>query len=177
MKNNSKEPQSKLYDVYKSPLGEIYMLSNDGVKLSRLWFENQKYAPEIEDEIHISNHPVFEEVKKWLDAYFQDKDILPIPELELRGTNFQKSVWSALSHIKYGETATYTDIAEYIGCKSPRPVATAIAQNPIIIMLPCHRVIAKNGDISGFAAGVERKKWLLKHEAATKMLFSLSNYK
>jgi len=85
--------------------------------------------------------------------------------LDLQGTQFQQSVWQALRELQYGQTVSYTDIAETIGKpKSVRAVATAIGANPVLILVPCHRVVAKSGKLGGFRAGLEMKKELLKLE-------------
>jgi len=85
--------------------------------------------------------------------------------MDLQGTQFQQSVWQALRKLQYGQTVSYTDIAERIGKpKSVRAVATAIGANPVLILVPCHRVVAKNGKLGGFRAGLEMKKELLKLE-------------
>lgn len=85
--------------------------------------------------------------------------------MDLQGTPFQQSVWQALQELQYGQTVTYTDIAERIGKpKSVRAVGTAIGANPVLILVPCHRVVAKSGKLGGFRAGLEMKKELLKLE-------------
>lgn len=85
--------------------------------------------------------------------------------MDLQGTPFQQSVWQVLTELQYGQTVSYTDIAERIGKpKSVRAVATAIGANPLLILVPCHRVVAKSGKLGGFRAGLEMKKELLKLE-------------
>lgn len=85
--------------------------------------------------------------------------------IDLRGTPFQLSVWQALQQIKYGETVSYTDIAVRIGKPSAvRAVGTAIGANPILIIVPCHRVLAKNGTLAGFRGGLDMKQQLLNLE-------------
>ena len=85
--------------------------------------------------------------------------------LNPKGTIFQKKVWKALQDIPYGETTSYQEIARKVGCpKGQRAVGMANNKNPIAIMIPCHRVIGKNGALVGYASGVDKKAWLLKHE-------------
>ena len=85
--------------------------------------------------------------------------------LDLKGTPFQQEVWQALCDIPYGETRTYTQMAEALGKPaSVRAVASAIGKNPVLIAIPCHRIIAKNGDLSGYRDGKDRKKSLLELE-------------
>ena len=100
-----------------------------------------------------------------LDEYFRGKrKVFSIP-FQLHGTAFQKKVWHALLDIPYGLTKSYGDIAGKIGHKNAfRAVGNANNKNRIAIMIPCHRVIGMNGRLTGYAAGIWRKKWLLEHE-------------
>nr|CAA6825906.1 MAG: Methylated-DNA--protein-cysteine methyltransferase (EC [uncultured Thiotrichaceae bacterium] len=85
-----------------------------------------------------------------------------------RGTDFQRSVWERLLEIPYGEQRAYRDIAEALNNpKAVRAVGAANGRNPIAIIVPCHRVIGSNGTLTGYASGLERKAWLLKHEGIT----------
>lgn len=100
-----------------------------------------------------------------LDEYFHGKRKKFTLALKLHGTDFQKRVWSALSDIPYGITKSYKDIATVIGNKKAvRAVGGANGNNPIGIIIPCHRVIGNNGKLVGYGDGVWRKKWLLDHE-------------
>ena len=105
-------------------------------------------------------------VKKRLDAvlgYF-DGQLLNLP-VDIRGTDFQRRVWAAILSIPYGETRSYNEIAEKIGMPdSYRAVANACGANPVPLIVPCHRVIRKNGDLGGYGLGIERKKFLLEME-------------
>lgn len=86
--------------------------------------------------------------------------------LDLRGTPFQRDVWRALAEIPHGETRAYADIAERLGKPSAvRACAGAIGRNPVLIAVPCHRVIGKDGSLTGFGGGLDLKAWLLEHEA------------
>ena len=98
-------------------------------------------------------------------AYFcGERKSFSVP-LDLRGTDFQKQVWSALCEIPYGESRTYSQIAEQIGRPSAiRAVANAIGRNPCLILVPCHRVLGKDGSLTGFSAGLSIKKQLLERE-------------
>jgi methylated-DNA-[protein]-cysteine S-methyltransferase len=87
-------------------------------------------------------------------------------ELDMRGTDFQKSVWDALLTIPYGETRSYGQIAKQIGRPDrARAVGAANGSNPVSIIVPCHRVIGSDGSLTGYGGGLDRKRWLLEHEA------------
>lgn len=107
---------------------------------------------------------------KWLQDYFNGKIPQNMPPIKQQGTPFQKEVWQELLKIDYGETVTYGDIAKRVaerrGIKkmSAQAVGQALSKNPIIIMVPCHRVIGNNGKLTGYAGGVEKKHFLLKLE-------------
>jgi methylated-DNA-[protein]-cysteine S-methyltransferase len=103
-----------------------------------------------------------------LEAYFLgDLGALTEISVDPGGTPFQQKVWSALQRISVGRTISYTDLARGIGQPTAfRAVATANAQNPVAVVVPCHRVIHANGSVSGYGGGFERKRWLLRHEGA-----------
>ncbi len=110
-------------------------------------------------------HPFLCTVIEQLQAYFTNgRFIFELP-FAFIGTAFQKQVWQQLVSIPAGETCTYTEIADRIGRPTAvRAVATAIAHNPLSIIVPCHRVVARSGALAGFAGGIERKRFLLDHE-------------
>jgi methylated-DNA-[protein]-cysteine S-methyltransferase len=105
--------------------------------------------------------------RTWLDAYFSKT---ALPQLNLdppEGSEFQKRVWQALKNIPFGQTDTYAQIAQKIGHPNAvRAVGAAIGRNPISLIVPCHRVIGNSGLLTGYAGGVDRKRWLLEHEGA-----------
>lgn len=110
---------------------------------------------------------ITEATKMQLSEYFDSqRKHFELP-LDTAGTEFQKSVWQALLNIEFGKTCAYQDIAQTLGNpKAVRAVGSANGKNPVSIIVPCHRVIGANGDLSGYAGGVDRKAWLLKHEGA-----------
>lgn len=125
-------------------------------------------------EAHFSDRPFPDEGKNstWIhdvkvqtEAYFSGKlNQFDLP-FELKGTAFQRSVWALVSLIPFGKTRTYLEIAEALGNpKLTRAVGQANAHNPCLLFVPCHRVIGGAGNITGYAGGIERKFWLLKHE-------------
>lgn len=100
-----------------------------------------------------------------LDEYFKGKRIKFSLKIRLEGTVFQKKVWRQLNQIPFGQTASYKEIAKALGNERvTRAVGGANHANPLGIIIPCHRVIGKNGKLVGYGAGLWRKKWLLKHE-------------
>lgn len=104
-------------------------------------------------------------LKQELAEYFEGKrKVFSVP-LDLQGTAFQNEVWKELMRIEYGETRTYLEQSNALGNpRSIRAVAHANGMNPVAIVIPCHRVIGSNGTLTGYAGGLERKKWLLEHE-------------
>lgn len=141
------------------------MLACDDEGLTNLWFYGQKYfAQNLNAERKDSYHYVLDEAKRWLDIYFSGNVPNFTPALNLKGTNFQVSVWEILKKIPYGSTITYKAIAEELGCKSFHAVGGAVGHNPISIIVPCHRVLGSDGSLTGYAGGIERKAALLKLE-------------
>lgn len=125
-----------------------------------VWIEKFKKGTLLEEntEIMLPYRMAFEK-------YFQGKKHQFDLPLDIKGTNFQESVWRELLNIPYGEAWTYSDVAEAIGNpKAVRAVASAIAQNPVMIVVPCHRVVRKNGMLSGYRGGTEMKRELLELE-------------
>lgn len=163
---------------YQSPLGPVLLAANHNC-LSGLWFEGQKYFARCLDKTHAEKEiPLFQSVKHWLSIYFSGKEPdFSIP-LHFTGTPFQHEVWENLCTIPYGQTITYGQIAERIALKKGLPhlsaqaVGNAIGHNSISILVPCHRVIGKNGSLAGYAGGMDKKLKLLNLEKAdTKKLF------
>lgn len=115
-------------------------------------------------------HPAFRPAIEWLDTYFKGEDPGPIPPVRLRGTPFRRMVWQLLQAIPYGHTVTYKEIAEKIIRKtgaermSAQAVGNAVGHNPVSIFIPCHRVIGSNGNLTGYAGGLDKKVGLLKVE-------------
>ncbi|MDT0642115.1 methylated-DNA--[protein]-cysteine S-methyltransferase [Zunongwangia sp. F363] len=100
-----------------------------------------------------------------LNEYFEGKRKKFNLKLNPSGTNFQKKVWKALQEIPYGKTLSYLELSKQLGdIKAIRAVASANGKNPLWIVIPCHRVIGSDGSLTGYAGGVQRKKWLLEHE-------------
>lgn len=148
---------------FQSPIGFLTICEQDN-QLTRLYLDNQDRG--ILHSRNFEYHSDFlHEVYHQLNEYFAGKrKIFDLP-VDSKGTAFQKAVWRELQKIPYGETRSYEDIAVAIGNKKAvRAIGQANGRNPIMIVVPCHRVIRKNGDISGFACGVEAKRYLLNLE-------------
>ncbi len=152
--------------TYNSPLG-IITLCSDGSNLVGVWFDGQKYfASTIKEMTEKNDLTIFSNVKNWLDRYFtgQNPKISELPLAPI-GNEFRQAVWKLLCEIPYGETTTYGEIAKRLGKPmSAQAVGGAVGHNPISIIIPCHRVIGKNGSITGYAGGIDKKIKLLELE-------------
>jgi methylated-DNA-[protein]-cysteine S-methyltransferase len=112
--------------------------------------------------------PFIDRTKAWLEAYFASH-VLPVVELDVRGTPFEKRVWDLLLAIPLGETRTYGELARTFGSVNrARAVGLAVGSNPAGVIIPCHRVIGSTGSLTGYGGGLDRKKWLLEHEATAR---------
>lgn len=115
----------------------------------------------------VRSHPLIERCKSQLVDYFEGRrQTFDVP-LAPQGTAFQQRVWMRLRDVPYGETCSYATVSSGIGSpRSHRAVGAANGRNPLSIVVPCHRVIGSNGQLTGYAGGLERKQWLLRHEQA-----------
>ena len=145
------------FDTYQSPIGKL-VLVGDSNGLQRIQFE---CTSDIKNHWQPCNQ-FFESVKLQLDEYFSKKRTSFNLKLNPHGTTFQKQVWKRLQCIAYGKTKYYAEIAEEINNpKAARAIGMANNKNPIPIIIPCHRVIGKNGHLTGFAGGLSVKQQLL----------------
>jgi len=149
---------------YISPIGKIILLSDDKC----LYFLNFDDI-ELDKEI-VKDNKIIKKTKKWLDIYFKGKKPKFKIPIKMDGTDFQKEVWNILLDIPYGKVITYGDIAKQIAKKhhkskmSARAVGNAVHKNKVSIIIPCHRVVGKNNKLTGYAWGIDRKKYLLNLE-------------
>ena len=155
----------KFIDYFNSPLGCVEIqASNDAITSVILRDEPSNLTP--------NPSPLTFECIRQLDEYFagsRTKFDLPVHQY---GTDFQQSVWDALKEIPFGKTVSYAYIAKKINNpKSVRAVGAANGKNKVWIIVPCHRVIGSDGSLTGYAGGVDRKKWLLDHEAKKNTIF------
>ena len=144
--------------IFETPIGRIRLADEGG-------FLTECVSAEGEPLSLGEPSPFLSHAKAELLEYFRgERKEFDIPVLP-KGTAFQKKVWAALTDIPYGETRSYADIAAAIGSeKAVRAVGGANHRNPILILIPCHRVIQKNGSLGGFACGLEKKRFLLELE-------------
>ncbi len=155
---------------YSSPLGDI-LLAADALGLTGLWFQDQKhYGLCLGKEFTEQETELLRMARQWLDIYFSGREPDFHVPLHFLGTNFQKAVWEILSTIPYGKTMTYGQIAGLLAHKqglahmSSQAVGGAVGRNPISILVPCHRVLGAGGKLTGYAGGLEKKRFLLQLE-------------
>jgi len=148
-----------------SPLGALTLSATDGY-LVGMYMAGQKHAPP-EPRDQGSDAAWFTDITGQLNAYFKGElTDFDVP-LRFGGTEFQRKVWSHLRDIPYGETISYGELARRVGSpNASRAVGLANGRNPIAVIVPCHRVIGSNGQLTGYGGGLDRKTWLLEHEAA-----------
>lgn len=152
------------YTTMKTPIGRLIIKENSrAVTVVRVTQEKEEVSKVQEKET-----PLLRETKKQLQEYFnRQRKSFDLP-LQPEGTSFQQRVWHALRQIPYGETRSYKELADMIGNpKACRAVGGANNKNPILILTPCHRVIGTDGSLTGFAAGLSAKKYLLELEQRT----------
>ncbi|MEB6548361.1 methylated-DNA--[protein]-cysteine S-methyltransferase [Heyndrickxia sporothermodurans] len=146
---------------YQSPIGVLEITGTDKAIRSILFCEEETEVNSLPND----TPTVLKDCYHQLDEYFAGKRRDFTIPYEYEGTDFQKSVWNALTKISYGNTCSYKDIALSIGNeKAVRAVGTANGKNKLSIIIPCHRIIGANGTLTGYAGGLWRKEWLLNHE-------------
>lgn len=149
------------YYTYDTILGSVTFVEENGALVV---ITTSPYQPK--EEIY-QETPVIKEAFRQLSEYFSgNRKTFNLPLL-LKGTDFQKQVWQALLKIPFGETRSYKQIAEAIGNpKAVRAVGMANNKNPLLIVVPCHRVIGANGKLVGYAVGLDKKEYLLRLEGS-----------
>lgn len=159
------------YTFIKSPIGQLLLAGERG-KLMHLAFQSGPKARGADTEWEREDG-LFLDAQRQLDAYFAGSLQRFELALDPQGTEFQRSVWSALLTIPFGETVSYGELAQQIGKpKAVRAVGGANGANPIAIIQPCHRVIGSTGDLTGFGGGLDLKRTLLEHESNYTGLFA-----
>ena len=157
-------------DTYESPLGKITMTS-DGERLKGLWIDGQHdYADSLTELPEQRELAVFAQTKDWLDDYFSGRPLKALPPVAPDGSAFRKRVWEILMEIPYGQVRTYGDIAKQIAEETGKrrmaaqAVGGAVGHNPISILIPCHRVVGRDGSLVGYGGGLDKKVFLLELE-------------
>lgn len=150
---------AELFGYFESPIGLIEICEYDEAITSLYFVQTQRGEA--------TSSPIMMDAVRQLDEYFAGQRTRFELPLALIGTDFQKQVWTQLLTIDYGRTVSYQFIADAIGNpKAVRAVGAANGQNPISVIVPCHRIIGSNGQLTGYGGGLWRKEWLLRHEGA-----------
>ena len=149
-----------------SPVGELTLIATDAGLSALLWPNDDPKRVRVGERVAAPEHPILVRAERELRAYFAGERTSFTVPLDAAGTEFQKKAWAALLTIPYGETRSYGELARQIGNpKASRAVGAANGRNPISIIVPCHRAIASDGALTGFAGGLETKRHLLALEA------------
>jgi methylated-DNA-[protein]-cysteine S-methyltransferase len=152
-----------------TPLGDLTAAATEA-GLAGLWFDGQAHHPGALDAPVRSTHPHIARARAALERYWRGEPVRfdDVP-LDLHGTPFQRAVWQALRRIARGGTCSYSDIAAAVGAPAAaRAAGAAIGRNPVSVIVPCHRVLGRDGALTGYAGGLERKQSLLQLEHATR---------
>lgn len=151
--------KSTAYTYLKTPLGQLKIVGDENQIKQVTFVEGDERSTDGNLPIPVMN--CWRQLKDYFEGKRKDFDLPLAPE----GTDFQKEVWKALEEIPFGETSTYANQAKKLGdIKKIRAVGTANGKNPIAIIIPCHRVIGTDGSLTGYAGGLDKKEWLLRHE-------------
>lgn len=170
---------------YKTPeeFDDMY-LTSDGKHLTGLWFKNSKDALKHKVDGTIKELPIFKKTCKWLDIYFKGQNPDFTIEYKIDNlTSFREEITNIMNNIPFGKTITYNDIAKTVAKKrqikkmSAQAVGGAVGKNPICIIIPCHRVVGQNGNLTGYGGGLKNKIALLKLEGNDMTKFYLKEGK
>ena len=151
---------TSIHTTFASPVGQLTLVADAG-RLTGLYFPHHWYMPDPATFGARSDHE-FGEAKRQLAEYFAgERDRFDLPA-DARGDEFQRRVWELIARIPYGATTTYGDLARELGGGVlAKDVGAAVGRNPLSIIVPCHRVVGKNGKLTGYAGGLARKRFLL----------------
>ncbi|MEP9412128.1 MAG: methylated-DNA--[protein]-cysteine S-methyltransferase [Candidatus Brocadia sp.] len=154
----------------ESPIGTLMIIASDSGLKAIMFEEEAKNLRDVYLNIKSdNNHKLLRETEKQLNEYFAKKRSSFDLPLDPEGTSFQKKAWEILSKIPYGRTISYSKQAELLGnIKKTRAVGMANSKNPLAIIIPCHRVIGKNGTLTGYTGGMDKKMFLLSLEGIEK---------
>ena len=155
--------------LYESPIGIISLVADDHY-LFGIWVEAQSHFERglsAANIVEVESHPILSQIACNLEAYFkgENQDLSQLP-LAPVGSDFGKRVWNYLREIPFGQTVTYGQIAKDLQIASAQAIGGAVGRNPWSILVPCHRVLGAGNRLIGYASGIDKKAWLLKHEGA-----------
>ncbi len=163
------------WNIIETPVGQITLVEQDGV-LVRIYMPNSNRPVEdiefeliqLDADVYQQDTPLLDLVQSQVEEYFQgERTEFDVP-LKIEGTGFQKTVWDQIASIPFGETLSYGEIAHLINKPNAvRAVGNACGNNPIPLIIPCHRVLASNQQLGGYSSGLETKRLLLQHEGIT----------
>ena len=152
--------ESTFISFLQTPIGELEIIADENSVLS-VTFNDVK-----SEKTNVNENEISIKCKQQLQEYFNESRKIFELTLNFNGTDFQNKVWTELQNISIGKTISYLQLAKNLGdAKCIRAAATANGKNPFAIIVPCHRVIGKDGSLTGYAGGLWRKQWLLEHEA------------
>ena len=156
-----------------SPVGELTLVASEVGLRAVLWPDDDLRVTFASVPEAVDSHAILDDAAAQLTEYFAGSRKEFDLELDLQGTEFQVDVWRSLARVPYGETSTYGAQADHIGRPNAvRAVGAANGKNPVSIVLPCHRIVGKDGSLTGFAGGLDAKEFLLNHESGRQTLFS-----
>lgn len=159
--------------TFDSPLGPLRLVCNDDALLGLYFPEHSPTPAYIASD---GTHPILDDSQRQLAEWFDGRRTRFELPLATSGTPFQQAVWAALGDIEHGHTVTYGALAARLGRPTAsRAIGAAVGRNPLSIIIPCHRVVGRNGRLTGYAGGVWRKRWLLAHETSSGALFDRSS--
>jgi methylated-DNA-[protein]-cysteine S-methyltransferase len=155
----------------ESPIGELVLVGSNAGLRAVLWPKERDGRVVFVEDVEEGDHPILDTAATQLGEYIsgdrEDFDVL----LDLVGTDFQKDVWAGLAQIPYGHTSSYGELADELNKPgAARAVGAATGRNPVSIIIPCHRLVGSSGKLTGFAGGLDTKRWLLDHESPTEQL-------
>ena len=159
------------HTLFPSPVGDLTLVASDTGLVAILWQDDDPARVRLAAREVRTDHPILAMAQAQLTDYFAGARRAFTVPLDVRGTPFQQMIWAALRDIPFGETRSYGDIARAVGRPTAsRAVGAANGRNPLSIIAPCHRVVGANGALTGFAGGVETKRWLLDFEQSRNRL-------
>ena len=151
-----------IHTTVDSPVGELTLVAEDG-KLTGLYFPHHWYRPDPAT-FGERDEAGFGAARCQLAEYFAgDRERFDLP-LDPRGNAFQRQVWERIGRIPYGQTVSYGELARELGGATAKDVGAAVGRNPLCVIVPCHRVMGKDGSLTGYAGGLARKRFLLRLE-------------